>query len=128
MPDLNTHIESTALAAGGVISTFFTLLFDINPDALLVAFIGCWIGIAARAAVPATESHRTAIVRFLWTLGVVVICTMATAWLIPIALKFFPDMAQKSVAAVIGFCVVKWQSEIFDHASKAIGRLFGRIA
>lgn len=138
MPTPEDHINILAPVAGGVFSAAVSMLFDIPPDALLVAFIGCWIGIAARpkeegavTQLPASlhwlhQKLPGGLIDFLSVAAIVVICTVATAYLVPLVMHFFPMLAQKTAAAVIGFVIVRFHTEILFHIRDFVARIFGR--
>ena len=124
MPDLTTHTQIAAPLVGGVISSLIAMIFDIEADILLVAFIGAWVGIALRDAVPDFNSKFSAILHFLKTLGVVIVGTISAAYCIPVILKHAPDIAtQRSVAAFTGFGLVYFYAQIMDLLKFCFGLL-----
>lgn len=134
MPDPSTHTNIAAPIVGGVVSTIVSRLFDIEIDVLFVAFIGAWIGVALRDAVPEFSSKTQAFVRFGKTLGVIVTGTLGSAWSIPIILSVWPDVAKKSLAALTGFVLVYFYPQIIDLikfalnvAKGVIERLGGKV-
>lgn len=149
MPIPENHLASidvSAPALGGIFSIFVSSHFGISPDTLLAALAGCWIGIAARPKSEPTSAPRSAMMLwldklhlnvladFLGVLITVTVCTVATAYLAPIVLQQFPDVAQNSAAAGLGFLLVMFQrqiighfSEILQHVKDAIVRRIGRF-
>lgn len=125
MPDPATHINVTAPAAGGLISSAAAVLFDISPELLLVTFVGCWIGIFRGSS--AVDVSRSYWLSFLMVLGIVFASTILAAWSIPILFKLFPEFAQKGVAGITGFCFVYFGKKILDRAGETIDKLFGKI-
>jgi hypothetical protein len=96
--------------------------------------MGAWIGIALRDPVPDLLTKVQAVMFFLRTLVVVLIGTIAAAYLIPIILQQLPDQAVKSIAAFTGFGLVYFYHQIielmrlgFTEAKGIITRLFGKV-
>jgi hypothetical protein len=115
MPDPVTHIVA-APVAGGLISTFIALMWGIEPNALIAAFVGTWIGVALLES----SSFKKSIV--LVTIG-----TVAAAYLIPIAFTVWPEYSKLSVAAIVGFVVVYFHQLVLDLIKDAVKRLFGKV-
>jgi len=129
MPDPTTHTQVAAPLVGGVISSLIAMLFDIEADILLVAFIGAWVGIALRDAVPEFSSKLAAMLHFFKTLGVVILGTISAAYCIPVILKHAPDIAtQRSVAAFTGFGLVYFYAQIMELLKFSFGMLKGIVS
>lgn len=114
MPDLDNHMNTLPPLAGGIGSTLFMQLFDLRPEVVLMAFIGAWIGIALKDAIPDFPDRKSAVIYFLKTLFIVFAGTVFSAWAIPVILKFYPDIAQKSVAGFTGFMLVYFYTQLID--------------
>ncbi len=134
MPDAVTHTQLAAPLLGGAISALVARFFDIEPDVLLIAFIGAWIGVALRDSAPVFNSKLQAAFHFLKTLGIVIAGTLAAAWSVPIILYYWPDIAIKSLAAISGFVLVYFYVQIiellgfgFTIAHGIIARLGGKV-
>lgn len=127
MPDPSTHANIAAPIAGGVISTIVSRLFDIEIEVLFVAFIGAWIGIALRDAVPVFANKIQALIHFCKTLGIIVAGTVGSAWSIPIILSVWPEVAKKSLAAFTGFGLVYFYPQIIDLIKFALNVAKGMI-
>lgn len=126
------NLQDAAPVTTVVFSVIITNLFDLHPYVVLMAFIGAWIGIALRDAVPDFATKQAAIKHFCKTLAIVVIATILTAWAIPIILKWQPGIAQKSVAGFTSLLLVYFYAEIIDFikflfglAKKALTFKFG---
>ena len=115
MPDPVTHAVAAPLT-GGVISTFIAIMWGIEPNALIAAFVGAWIG----TALLESSSFRK-------SLTLVIIGTVAAAYLIPLVLKLWPEYSQLSLAAIVGFVVVYFHRQVLDLISDALKRLFGKV-
>jgi len=115
MPDPVTHAVA-APAAGGLISTFIAYMWGIEPNALIAAFFGTSIALAL------LESTS-----FKKGISLVTIGTVATAYLIPIAFKVWPEYSQLSLAAIAGFIVVYFYRLVLDLSKDALKRLFGKV-
>ncbi|HYN54408.1 MAG TPA: hypothetical protein VES38_06860 [Methylotenera sp.] len=135
MADPAEHIAEVAPVAAGFISIFITQVFDLPPMVVLMAFVGAWIGIALRDAIPEFTSRVTAVKHFFKTLFIVLSATIIAAWLMPLLLKYFPDLAQKSAAGGAGFMLVyfyprlqEFGNFLFDVAKDFVRDIAKRIA
>ena len=115
MPDPVTHAVA-APAAGGLISTFIAMMWGIEPNALIAAFVGTWIAVALLES----SSFKKSIV-------MVTIGTVATAYVIPIAFVLWPEYSKLSVSAIVGFVVVYFHPLVLDLFKDAVKRLFGKV-
>lgn len=115
MPDPITHAVA-APVAGGAISTIIAIAFGIEPNALLAAFVGAWIGTALLESASFKKS-----------LALVVVGTVAAAYLIPLVLNLWPDYSKLSLSAIVGFIVVYFHKLVLSLAAKALERLFGKV-
>ena len=115
MPDPVTH-SVVAPVAGGIISTFLALVFGIEPNALIAAFIGAWIG----TALLESDSFRK-------SLMLVIVGTVAAAYLIPLVLHLWPEFSKVSLSAIVGFVVVYFHKQVLELISEALKRLFGKV-
>lgn len=123
MPDLQTHIElAPQVVATGAVSAFVGMMFDIPPDAVLCAFVGCWIGLFACPAVQKkdTDSTKEQVMWYLKTTGLVLLSTVATAWAVPFAQLVMPGIAAKSMAGFIGFVMLRFRNQILKRISREI--------
>lgn len=115
MPDPVTHSVAAPLT-GGIVSTFLAVAFGIEPNALIAAFVGAWIGTAL------LESDS-----FKKSLMLVVVGTIASAYLIPLVLHLWPEFSKVSISAVVGFVVVYFHKQVLELISEALKRLFGKV-
>lgn len=125
MSDPITHSSVLPIASGGL-SFLLARFFDIPPDMLFVAFLGAWIGIALRDALPVFSDKYIAVFYFLKTLGIIIAGTIIAAWLIPEILKKFPDVAQKTIAGGTGFLLVYFYKHII-HVIVFCFELFEKV-
>lgn len=115
MPDPVTH-SFVAPATGGAISTIVGILFGIEPNALVAAFVGAWIGTAL------LESST-----FKRSMMLVIVGTIAASYLIPLVLHLWPEFSRVSLSAIVGFVVVYFHRQVLDLMSDALKRLFGKV-
>lgn len=115
MPDPVTHAV-VAPMTGGIISTFIAIMWGIEPNTLIAAFVGTWI---ATALLESSSFKRSIIL--------VIIGTVAAAYLIPIAFTVWPEYSKLSVAAIVGFVVVYFHQLVLDLIKDAVKRLFGKV-
>lgn len=127
MPDIETHLNVTIPIVTGVsVATIVGFLFDIEPAVLLAVFIGSWIGVAALPSIP-TKTKRELFIRFHVTLILVLVCTFTSAYLVPIIFKVFPELAQKTIGAITGFGIVRFNKKIMDLCEPLLERLMNKI-
>lgn len=115
MPDPVTHAVAAPIT-GGLISTFIAIVWGIEPNALIAAFVGTWIATAL------LESSS-----FKKSISLVTIGTVAAAYVIPIAFTVWPEYSKLSVAAIVGFLLVYFHQLVLDLFKDALKRLFGKV-
>lgn len=115
MPDPVTHAV-VAPMTGGIISTFIAIMWGIEPNALIAAFVGTWIAVAL------LESSS-----FKKSISLVTLGTVSAAYVIPIAFAVWPEHSKLSVAAMVGFVVVYFHPLVLDLIKDAVKRLFGKV-
>lgn len=115
MPDPVTH-TITAPAIGVAISSAVAAFFGIDFHSFIFAFIGSWIGAALLASIS-----------FWRTLIIIIVGTVASSAVIPIALHTYSDYSQPSISFIVAFLIVRFHNLVFDLASEALKRVFGKI-
>jgi apolipoprotein N-acyltransferase len=115
MPDPITHAV-TAPAISIAISSAIAAFFGIDFHSFVFAFIGSWI---AAALLPTITFKRTLII--------IIVGTIASSALIPIALKNYPEYSQTSISFVLSFVLVRFHQLVMELSGKALERLFGKI-
>lgn len=113
---MNDNIPNIAIAFIGVMAAAIGHLFDVPPATLWVAAIGSALGVAF--------SKEASLI---WAFFLIVVGTMATGWAVPFFLKLAPDMAQKSVAAVMSFTFIAFRVQIKQEAPKLLAAAFARL-
>jgi hypothetical protein len=110
--DLETGVIPAVVGGGS--SSLFIQYFGLQPEVLLMAAIGSFIGVMMRNAVPEFDNNRKAFGYFCRVLAIVFAGTIMAAWVVPLAMHYQPDLAQNSVAGIIAFLVVYFSEEILQ--------------
>jgi hypothetical protein len=113
---MNDNIPNIAIAFIGILAAAIGHLFDVPPATLWVAAIGSALGVAF--------SKEASL---MWAFFLIVVGTMATGWAVPFFLKLAPDMAQKSVAAIMSFTFIYFRVQIKQEAPKLMAAVFARL-
>lgn len=113
---MNEHISNAVIILMGLAASVIGHLFDVPPATLWVAAIGSSLGVAF--------SRETSLCKaFL----LILIGTVATGWAVPIVLSYAPDLAQKSIAAILSFSFVAFRNQIKTEAPNFVISVFTRI-
>lgn len=113
---MNDNIPNIAIAFIGLIVAAIGHLFDVPAATLWVAAIGSALGVAFSKDASLCGAF------FLILVG-----TLATGWAVPVVLKFAPDVAQKSVAALLSFTFIAFRVQIRQEAPKIMVALFAKL-
>lgn len=127
MPDPITHTKIVAPVVGGSASWFLGFAFDISRELVAIVFIGCFIGLLFRDAIPDFTSKLEALKHFMKTLLVLIAATVVTAWVAQEFISRYPNISAKTIAGLTGFIFIYFQATIANASKAAIVRLFGKV-
>lgn len=89
-----------------------TTLFDIPQDTVIVVFVAAFFGLVFRGGIAMPEKLADKAWLLLGVCGLLIVITGLASWLVPIVTYGFPGVAQKSIAAGLGFGLMLRRSKI----------------
>lgn len=105
-PEATATIATAGVAA--LINFIIGEIFDIPPATVFVAFIGTFIGLVFRPSIEMPNTSFDKFMLFIKTCVLLVAITMMVSWLTPWITHLLPNVAQKTIAACLGFvCMLK---------------------
>lgn len=121
---MNNPDVITTVAAVGLAATFNLILseiFDISIATIFVAFMGCFIGLMARPSIEMPTKTKDIIKLIIKTCALLIFITMMTSWAVPFVTYLLPNIAQKTIAAFLGFGFM-YKREMADTVFIFIGK------
>lgn len=106
---MNNPEATATIATAGVASLINFIIgeiFDIPPATVFVAFMGCFMGLMARPGIEMPESTKETLKLVGKNCAMLIFITMMTSWAIPLVAYLLPDIAQKTIAAILGFVLM----------------------
>lgn len=103
---MNNPEVVTSLAAAGFAATvnfIISQIFDIPEATIFVAFMGCFFGLMARPGVEIPPGTKATIKLVGKNCAMLIFITMMVSWIVPLFTYLLPDIAQKTIAAILGF-------------------------
>lgn len=103
MQTAETQITLASAGVAALINIVVGALFDIPPTTVLVVFIGTFIGLVFRPTVTMPSANKDKFWLLAKTCGWLIAITMLASWAVPWVTHLLPGVAQKSMAAALGF-------------------------